>query len=191
MSPAIVAAILVGHGLITSMIGFVAVTSPNAPAMALPSWFAWWPGPFGRSWLFEALSFGTAASVIGGFIWLVGGLLITAFGTENGWRFVFFVNLPVGLVTILLSFRYLPATAKAERGRKHDFGRRRQRFVDIEGLEFVADGGDDVEAETHDEGIADQRVEDGDAKRGRHPVAILVGQPGGHGLLPLGKRRAN
>ncbi|GAA3331122.1 MFS transporter [Curtobacterium albidum] len=52
---------------------------------------------------------------------LVGGLLITAFGTENGWRFVFFVNLPVGLVTILLSFRYLPATAKAERGRKHDF----------------------------------------------------------------------
>ncbi len=27
---------------------------------------------------------------------LVGGLLITAFGTENGWRFVFFVNLPWG-----------------------------------------------------------------------------------------------
>ncbi|WIE75165.1 MFS transporter [Curtobacterium sp. MCSS17_007] len=52
---------------------------------------------------------------------LVGGLLITAFGTENGWRFVFFVNLPVGLVTILLAFRYLPAAAKAARGRKHDF----------------------------------------------------------------------
>ncbi|MGL3199592.1 MULTISPECIES: DHA2 family efflux MFS transporter permease subunit [Curtobacterium] len=52
---------------------------------------------------------------------LIGGLLITAFGTENGWRFVFFVNLPVGLVTILLAFRYLPAAAKAERGRKHDF----------------------------------------------------------------------
>ncbi|MDR6169648.1 MFS transporter [Curtobacterium sp. SORGH_AS_0776] len=52
---------------------------------------------------------------------LVGGLLITAFGTENGWRFVFFVNLPVGLVTILLAFRYLPAASRAERGRKHDF----------------------------------------------------------------------
>ena len=37
MSHALVAAILVGHGLITSMIGFGAVTSPNAPAMALPS----------------------------------------------------------------------------------------------------------------------------------------------------------
>ncbi len=52
---------------------------------------------------------------------LVGGLLIAAFGTENGWRFVFFVNLPVGLVTILLAFRYLPTTAKAERGKHHDF----------------------------------------------------------------------
>ncbi|PZF64664.1 MFS transporter [Curtobacterium sp. MCPF17_047] len=52
---------------------------------------------------------------------LIGGLLITAFGTENGWRFVFFVNLPVGLVTILLAFRYLPAPSGAERGRKHDF----------------------------------------------------------------------
>lgn len=52
---------------------------------------------------------------------LVGGLLITAFGTENGWRFVFFVNLPVGLVTILLAFRYLPKPQRAEAGRKHDF----------------------------------------------------------------------
>jgi len=51
---------------------------------------------------------------------LVGGLLITAFGTENGWRFVFFVNLPVGLVTILLAFKYLQADGST-RGRKHDF----------------------------------------------------------------------
>ena len=80
MSHAIVAAILVGHGLITSMIGFVAVTSPNAPAMALPSWFGWWLGPFGRSWLFEVLGFGVPASVIGGFVWLMGGLLIVAGG---------------------------------------------------------------------------------------------------------------
>jgi EmrB/QacA subfamily drug resistance transporter len=53
---------------------------------------------------------------------LIGGLLITAFGTENGWRFVFFVNLPVGLVTILLAFRYLPAaTSGGKNGKKHDF----------------------------------------------------------------------
>ncbi len=52
---------------------------------------------------------------------LVGGLLITAFGTENGWRFVFFVNLPFGLVTMLLAMRYLPAASAHERGKKHDF----------------------------------------------------------------------
>jgi hypothetical protein len=83
MSHALVAAVLVGHGLITSMIGFGAVTNPNAPAMALPSWFAWWPGPFGRSWAFDALSLGAGAQLVGGFVWLIAGLLIIAGGL--GW----------------------------------------------------------------------------------------------------------
>jgi hypothetical protein len=83
MSHALVAAILVGHGFITSMIGFGAVTSPNAPAIALPSWFAWWPGPFGRSWAFDALSLGGGAQMVGGFVWLIAGLLIVAGGL--GW----------------------------------------------------------------------------------------------------------
>jgi hypothetical protein len=83
MPHALVAAILVGHGLITSMIGFGAVTSPNAPAMALPSWVAWWPGPFGRSWVFESLGFGGGAQLTGGLIWLSAGLMILAGGL--GW----------------------------------------------------------------------------------------------------------
>ncbi|MFZ7088857.1 MFS transporter [Curtobacterium sp. RRHDQ10] len=52
---------------------------------------------------------------------LVGGLLITAFGAENGWRAVFFVNLPIGLVTILLAFRYLPGRDRSQTGKRHDF----------------------------------------------------------------------
>ena len=52
---------------------------------------------------------------------LVGGLLITAFGTENGWRFVFFVNVPVGLVAVLLAFRYLPKPEGTSAKRRHDF----------------------------------------------------------------------
>jgi hypothetical protein len=83
MPHALVAAILVGHGFITSMIGFGAVTSPNAPAMALPSWFAWWPGPFRRSWVFDALGLGAGAQIIGGLVWLTAGLLIIAGGL--GW----------------------------------------------------------------------------------------------------------
>jgi hypothetical protein len=112
MSHAIVAAVLVGHGLITSMIGVVAVTSPNAPAMALPAWFAWWPGPFGRSWLFDALSLGTPASIIGGLLWLAGGLLIISggigwfgFGPLEGSRVTLLVaGAAVGLVTLALYF---------------------------------------------------------------------------------------
>jgi hypothetical protein len=83
MSHLLVAGVLVAHGLITTAIGFGAVTNPSGPAMVLPTWFAWWPGPFGRSWLFEALSLGTGASLVGGFIWLIAGLLLVAGGL--GW----------------------------------------------------------------------------------------------------------
>ncbi|BBB00044.1 putative transmembrane efflux protein [Actinacidiphila reveromycinica] len=40
---------------------------------------------------------------------LLGGLLIQAFGTEEGWRWVFYVNLPIGLVALPLAHRLLPA----------------------------------------------------------------------------------
>ena len=40
MSQAVVGEFLVVHGLITMMIGVVAVTKPDAPAMTLPSLFS-------------------------------------------------------------------------------------------------------------------------------------------------------
>lgn len=52
---------------------------------------------------------------------LVGGLLITAFGEDTGWRFVFYVNLPVGLAAILLALRYLPKGNGGAPKRRHDF----------------------------------------------------------------------
>ncbi|NNG38253.1 MFS transporter [Flexivirga sp. ID2601S] len=39
---------------------------------------------------------------------LAGGVLIQVFGTENGWRSVFFVNLPIGALAILLALRWVP-----------------------------------------------------------------------------------
>ncbi|ROR72545.1 MFS transporter [Bogoriella caseilytica] len=42
---------------------------------------------------------------------LVGGLLIAAFGPEEGWRAVFLVNVPLGLILVPLALRYLPRTA--------------------------------------------------------------------------------
>jgi EmrB/QacA subfamily drug resistance transporter len=40
---------------------------------------------------------------------LIGGGLIGLFGTEHGWRAVFFVNVPVGLIAVPLAMRLLPA----------------------------------------------------------------------------------
>jgi hypothetical protein len=80
MPHAVVGGFLVLHGLITAFIGFGAVTGPSAAPLTMPSWMAWWPGPFDRSWAFEALGFGTGASVVGGFVWLAAGLALIGGG---------------------------------------------------------------------------------------------------------------
>jgi EmrB/QacA subfamily drug resistance transporter len=41
---------------------------------------------------------------------IVGGLLIDAVGEPDGWRWVFLINLPVGLLTIVLALLYVPKT---------------------------------------------------------------------------------
>ncbi|MGN6444999.1 MFS transporter [Amnibacterium sp.] len=39
---------------------------------------------------------------------LLGGLLIQAFGEADGWRYVFFVNLPIGVVALVLTAALVP-----------------------------------------------------------------------------------
>src|SRR4051812_25437141 len=74
---------------------------------------------------------------------LAGGLLIQIFGVEHGWRAVFFVNVPIGVVAFLLALKWLPKRAgqrpsasldpvgvvvlsrPARRGRRRGAGRRR------------------------------------------------------------------
>ncbi|HEY2793621.1 MAG TPA: MFS transporter [Micromonosporaceae bacterium] len=41
---------------------------------------------------------------------LVGGVLIAVFGATEGWRWIFYVNLPIGATAIALSFRTIPGT---------------------------------------------------------------------------------
>jgi EmrB/QacA subfamily drug resistance transporter len=42
---------------------------------------------------------------------LLGGALIQLEGTQEGWRWVFFVNIPVGIITIIFGWRLIPARA--------------------------------------------------------------------------------
>jgi hypothetical protein len=121
MPPVVVGGFLVVHGLITTMTGFGGMTNPSAPALALPSWFDWWPGPFGRSWLFDALHLGSGSAVVGGLIWLAAGIALIAGGLGwlgvpalDGMRYVLLVGgATLGLVALILYFHpiYLIAVA--------------------------------------------------------------------------------
>jgi EmrB/QacA subfamily drug resistance transporter len=39
---------------------------------------------------------------------VLGGLILAAFGESQGWRYVFFVNVPIGAVAMVLAARWLP-----------------------------------------------------------------------------------
>src|SRR5205085_3955361 len=43
---------------------------------------------------------------------IAGGLILAAFPGPDGWRWVFYVNIPIGLVALALAARLVPAGAK-------------------------------------------------------------------------------
>lgn len=51
---------------------------------------------------------------------LIGGLLIQIFGEAHGWRYVFFVNLPIGLLLVPFAMRLLPKASAEQRDRRQD-----------------------------------------------------------------------
>jgi hypothetical protein len=115
--PLIVGGFLVLHGLITTMIGSAAVS--NGPALTLPSWFSWWPGSFGRSWLIDGLHLGTPVAVAGGLVWLVSGVLLIASGLgyigvgplREAWPMYGVVGGGLGLIAVALYFHPLYVAA--------------------------------------------------------------------------------
>ncbi|MCU1409525.1 MAG: transporter [Rhodoglobus sp.] len=46
---------------------------------------------------------------------IVGGLLIEALGTENGWRWIFAVNLPIGILALIAAAVLLPKGAEGKK----------------------------------------------------------------------------
>ncbi len=68
-------------------------------------------------------AFGTFGAVVGistAVGPLLGGLLIALFGDGQGWRFVFLVNLPVGVIAMPIAWRLLPRPDRSQRT-KHDY----------------------------------------------------------------------
>ncbi|MCB5275366.1 putative transport protein HsrA [Arthrobacter sp. SO5] len=65
--------------------------------------------------LFPPMKRGKAFAILGAVLGVssalgpvIGGLIIQAMGTENGWRYIFFVNLPIGLVGLVTAVCVLP-----------------------------------------------------------------------------------
>jgi EmrB/QacA subfamily drug resistance transporter len=75
--------------------------------------------------LFRGAERGRAFGMLGATIGLstavgpvTGGLIISAVGPDTGWRWVFFVNLPVVVAAVVLAMRWLPAPTARERRRE-------------------------------------------------------------------------
>jgi EmrB/QacA subfamily drug resistance transporter len=69
--------------------------------------------------LFRGAERGRAFGILGATVGLstaagpvIGGLILTAFAGPAGWRWVFFVNVPIGLIALLLAARLVPPTAR-------------------------------------------------------------------------------
>jgi EmrB/QacA subfamily drug resistance transporter len=65
--------------------------------------------------LFPPMKRGKAFAILGAVLGVssalgpvVGGLLIQAFGDEHGWRYIFFVNLPIGVIGLVAAIIVLP-----------------------------------------------------------------------------------
>ena len=61
---------------------------------------------------------------------LIGGALIALAGAQEGWRWVFYVNLPVGLIALPLAWRLLPPPS----------GSRRRESLDLVGVVLLGVG---------------------------------------------------
>ncbi|MDN5771467.1 MAG: MFS transporter [Microlunatus sp.] len=64
--------------------------------------------------------FGTTVGIASAIGPILGGALIALFGEENGWRYIFGINVPIGLVALVFVWRMVPgptgaATTKGER----------------------------------------------------------------------------
>jgi EmrB/QacA subfamily drug resistance transporter len=88
--------------------------------------------------LFRGAERGRAFGIMGATIGLataagpvIGGLILAAFTGPDGWRWVFYVNVPIGLIALVLAARLLPSTTR---------GRLRDTHLDLVGSLLLGGG---------------------------------------------------
>jgi EmrB/QacA subfamily drug resistance transporter len=88
--------------------------------------------------LFRGAERGRAFGILGATVGLataagpvLGGLILAAFTGPDGWRWVFYVNVPIGLVTLVLAARLVPSTRA---------GRLRATHLDLLGTLLLGGG---------------------------------------------------
>jgi EmrB/QacA subfamily drug resistance transporter len=64
--------------------------------------------------------FGLTVSISSALGPVLGGLIIQGFGAENGWRWIFLVNVPIGLVAMLAVRRMVPAREPLDAGQRRE-----------------------------------------------------------------------
>jgi EmrB/QacA subfamily drug resistance transporter len=76
--------------------------------------------------LFRGPERGRAFGILGATVGLataagpvIGGLILSVFSGTDGWRWIFYVNLPIGVVALLLAARFVPATNRGGRRGVH------------------------------------------------------------------------
>jgi len=76
--------------------------------------------------LFRGAERGRAFGILGATVGLstaagpvIGGLILSAFSGPDGWRWVFYVILPIGLVALMLAARLVPPSTRPDHGRIH------------------------------------------------------------------------
>jgi EmrB/QacA subfamily drug resistance transporter len=60
---------------------------------------------------------------------LIGGLILSVFGEQNGWRWVFYVNVPIGLLALVFTARLVPGRERT--------GRRVRGDIDYRGIALL------------------------------------------------------
>jgi EmrB/QacA subfamily drug resistance transporter len=97
--------------------------------------------------LFQGKVRGSAFAIMGAVIGvssalgpIVGGLIIQAFGNENGWRLIFGVNLPIGVVALILAAALIPGRKQLAELTSQAPANARMGGVDWAGLFLITAG---------------------------------------------------